>query len=151
MRHILTGNKAFHFGAFFVTDIRNLTVFVRDFVVFNPVVFTCGVCPGQRPAITWPIPWWYIVNSLRPRQNGRHFPEDIFKAIFVNENIWLSIWISLKFVLRGLITNITALVQIMAWRRPGDRPLSEQTVVRYSTHICVMRLQWVHCTLRNIL
>ena len=26
-------------------------------------------------------------NPLRPRQNGRHFPDDIFKCIFVNENV----------------------------------------------------------------
>ena len=37
-------------------------------------------------------------NSLRPRQNGRHFAEDIFKCIFLNENILIPIKISLKFV-----------------------------------------------------
>ena len=26
-------------------------------------------------------------NTLRPRQNGRHFPGDIFKCIFLNENV----------------------------------------------------------------
>ena len=26
-------------------------------------------------------------NTFRARQNGRHFPDDIFKAIFLNENI----------------------------------------------------------------
>ena len=39
-----------------------------------------------------------IFNSLRPRQNGRHFPDDIFKCIFLNESVWLSIMIPLKFV-----------------------------------------------------
>ena len=29
----------------------------------------------------------YKVNTLRPRQNGRHFPDDIFKRIFLNENV----------------------------------------------------------------
>ena len=58
-------------------------------------------------------------NTLRPRQYGRHFPDDIFKYIFLNENIRISIKISLKFVPKGSITNIPALVQIMAWRRPG--------------------------------
>ena len=28
-----------------------------------------------------------FINTLRPRQNGRHFPDDIFKWIFVNENV----------------------------------------------------------------
>ena len=59
------------------------------------------------------------INTLRPRQNGRRFLDDIFKCIFLNENIWISIKISLRFVLKGPINNIPALVQIMAWRRPG--------------------------------
>ena len=66
------------------------------------------------------------VNTLRPRQNGRHFTDDIFKCIFLNENVWIPIEISLKFVLKGLINNIAVLVQIMAWCRPGDKPLSNQ-------------------------
>ena len=35
---------------------------------------------------------------LRPRQNGRYFADDIFKCIFLNENVWIPIEISLKFV-----------------------------------------------------
>ena len=54
---------------------------------------------------------------MRPRQNGRHFPDDIFKCIFLNDNVKISIQISLKFVPKGPINNIPALVQIMAWRR----------------------------------
>ena len=53
-------------------------------------------------------------NTLRPRQNGRHFPDHIFKWIFVNENVWISINISLKFVPRGPVNNIPTLVQVMA-------------------------------------
>ena len=68
-------------------------------------------------------------NSLRPRQNRRHFADDIFKCIFLNENVDISIKISLKFVPKGPINKIPALVQIMAWRRPGDKPLSEPMMV----------------------
>ena len=71
-----------------------------------------------------------VVNTLRPRQNESHFADDIFKRIFLNENIWISIKISLKFVPKGTINNIPAFVQIMAWRRPGDKPLSEQMMVK---------------------
>ena len=53
------------------------------------------------------------------------FADDIFKCIFLNEKVWISIKISLKFVPKGPINNIPTLVQIMAWRRPGDKPLSE--------------------------
>ena len=48
------------------------------------------------------------------------FPDDIFKYIFVNENIWISI--KMKFVPHGTINNIPALVQIIAWRLPGNKP-----------------------------
>ena len=84
-----------------------------------------------------------LINSLRPRQNGRHFADDIFKCIFLNENAWIPIKISLKFVPKGPINDIPALVQIMAWRRPGDKPLSEPGLVSLPTHICVTLPQWV--------
>ena len=89
--------------------------------------------------------FWFtqFINTLRPRQNGCHFPGDIFIWIFLNENVWISIKISLKFVPRGPISNIPALVQIMAWCRPGDKPLSETMMVSLPTHICVARPQWV--------
>ena len=88
-----------------------------------------------------------IFNTLRPKQNGHHFPDDIFKYIFLNENIWILIKISLKFVPRVSINNIPALVQIMAWRRPGDKPLSEPMMDSLPTRICVTRPQWVKCLL----
>ena len=44
----------------------------------------------------------------------------------------------------GPINIIPALVQIMAWRRPGDKPLSEPMMVSLLTHICVTRPQWVN-------
>ena len=88
----------------------------------------------------------YFLNTLRPRQDGRHFPDDIFKCNFLTENVWISIKISLKFVPNGPINIIPSLVQIMAWRRLGDKPLSEPMMVSLSTHICITRPQWVkHC------
>ena len=84
-----------------------------------------------------------MFNTLRPRQNGRHFADDTFKRIFVNENVRVLIGISLKFVPKGPIDNIPALAQIMAWRRPGDKPLPEPMMVCLPTHICVIRPQWV--------
>ena len=51
-----------------------------------------------------------IFNTLRPRQNGRHFADDIYKCIFLNENVWISIKSSLKFVPKSPINNILALV-----------------------------------------
>ena len=74
---------------------------------------------------------------------GRDTVADIFKCIFLNENIWISIQFSPKFVPKGPINNIPALVKIMAWRRLGDKPLSELMMVSLLTHICVTRPKWV--------
>ena len=68
------------------------------------------------------------INTLRPRQNGRHFSDDIFTCIFLNENVQISIKISLKFVPKGPISNMVALVQIMAWRRLGNKLSSEPMI-----------------------
>ena len=89
-----------------------------------------------------------VLNSLRPRRNRRHFADDIFKCILLNENEWISLRISLKFVPKVRINNIPSLVQIMAWRWPGDKPLSELMVVSLLTHICVTRPQWVNISIR---
>ena len=86
----------------------------------------------------------FLFNLLRPRQNGRLFPDHILKKIFLNENIWILLKISLKFVARVQINNIPALVQIIAWRRPGDKPLSEPMMVSLLTHICVTRPQSIN-------
>ena len=86
---------------------------------------------------------YLALNTLRPRQDGRRFPDDTFERIFLNENVIILIKISLKFVPYGPINNIPALVQIMAWPRSGDKPLSEPMVGRLPTHICVTRPQWV--------
>ena len=56
-------------------------------------------------------------NTMRPRQIGRHFADDIFKWIFLNENVWILIKISLKFAPKGPINNSPSLVQLMAWCR----------------------------------
>ena len=90
-----------------------------------------------------------FVNTLRPRRNEQYFADDIFKRIFFNENVWISIEISLKFVHKGPINNIPALVQIMAWRRSGDKSLSEPMMVSLPTHICVTRPQWVKAKCRQ--
>ena len=63
--------------------------------------------------------------------------DDTFKYKFVDENILISIKLSLKFVPYGPINNNPEFVQIMPWRRIGDKPLSQPMMVRLSTHICV--------------
>ena len=79
-----------------------------------------------------------------PRQNGCHFADNIFKCIFLNENIWIRIKISLNFVPKGPNNKMPALVQIMAWCRPGDKLLSEPMMFSLPTHISVTQPQWVN-------
>ena len=90
------------------------------------------------------------VNTLRPRQSECHLADDIFKCIFLSENVWIPIKISLKYVPKGPTNNIPALVQRMAWRRPGGKPLSEPMMASLPTQICVTRPQWLnfHIALR---
>ena len=124
----------------------SLTVIVSVIVGFQNlsiIEHDCEVESIRSPQLGWGIPkdWLYRagLNTLRPRQDGRHFPDEIFKSIFLNENVWISIKMSLKLVPRCPINNIPALVQIMAWRRQGDKPLSEPMMVSLPTHICVTR------------
>ena len=71
-------------------------------------------------------------NKSPPGQNGRHFADDIFWCIFSNEKSCILVKISLKFVTNGLIDNNPALVQIIAWRRIGDEPLSYLMLTRFT-------------------
>ena len=71
-------------------------------------------------------------NTMKPRQNGRHFADDIFKCIFLNEYVWILIAISLKFVPKCPINNIPALGQIMIWHQPATKPLSEPMMALFT-------------------
>ena len=58
--------------------------------VWTPrVVMTsyCAISDDKVGIITVAV----FINTLRPRENGRHFADDIFKHIFSNENVWISI------------------------------------------------------------
>ena len=50
-----------------------------------------------------------------------------------------SVFTSMKMLEFCLFLFIIALVQIMAWRRPGIKPFSEPIMVNLPTHICVTR------------
>ena len=50
--------------------------------------------------------FFHVFNSSPLGQNGLHFADDMFKRIFLNENIWILNKISLKYVPWGLIDNM---------------------------------------------
>ena len=56
----------------------------------------------------------------------------ISKCIFLNGNVRISIKISLKFIPKGPIDNKLVLVQVMAWRQTGDKPLSEPMLTQFT-------------------
>ena len=81
--------------------------------------------------VYWPlVPVRYPELTSPPMPNGRALADDIFKRIFLNVNIRVVIHFFVKFVPKGLIDNIPALVYMMAWCRIGDQPLSEQMLTR---------------------
>ena len=72
-------------------------------------------------------------NSSPPGQNGRHFADDIFRCIFVNEMFCILLKKkSLNFIPKGPIDNNQALVKIMACCRIDDKPLSEPMLTRFT-------------------
>ena len=58
----------------------------------------------EEQAILFFLEFMYITLGLR--QNGHHYADDILKYIFLSENVWILIKISLKFVPKGPINNI---------------------------------------------
>ena len=72
-----------------------------------------------------------VLTQLPLDKMADTFTDDIFKYIFVNEKFCILIKISLKFVPKGPIDNKTALVQVMAWRRRGDKPLPEPVLTQF--------------------
>ena len=94
-------------------------------LIQSPVSIT--VVDGRVPRLLEPSEMALTMNWLTHWGRDKMtvtLADDIFKCIFLKENVWISIKISLKFVPKVLISNIPALVQIMAWRRLGDKPLS---------------------------
>ena len=78
------------------------------------------------------------INTLRPRRNRRHFVDDIFKCIFLNENVLILIKMWPKFV---LVNNI----------RAGVKLSSEPIMIRSLTHVCVTLPQWIYIQPRIVL
>ena len=116
-------------------------------------------CPAQVGVLTGGQVWHYslcnMTNTYLLSFPG-YFQEPhwlsmatIFQTFFSNVFSWMKMYefhlkVWLKFVPKVPVNNIPALVQIMAWRHLGDKPLSEPMMVSLLTHICVTRPQWVN-------
>ena len=131
MWHCFLYNRCLYVVPFVITWTTN-EVYVKS---IRPWIALMGPCVDQP--------------SPRLTHWARDEIDDILQTtflncIFLNGNVWISITISLEFVPKGRINYIPALVQIMAGRRPGGKPLSEPIVVRSLTHICVTQPQCVN-------
>ena len=85
--------------------------------------------------------WWF--GALAPgHQQTKCWLQHVmlqsdFKSIFSDAFSWMKnvvFWYktSLKFVPKGPVDNNPALVQMMAWRQIGDKPLSEPMLTRFT-------------------
>ena len=92
----------------------------------------------------WSTKYQLFCSGLNLLTNwGRDKMAAIFQMTFSNAFSWMKIYeffikMSLNFVPKGPVNNIPALVQILAWRQPGDKPISEPMMVRFVT-----QPQWV--------
>ena len=87
---------------------------------------------------------WHCLNSSPLGQNGCHFGRRHFQIHFFIDKLWILIEILQKFVPKCPFDNNTALVQIMAWCRIGDKPLSEPMLTRFTdAYKCGTRGKWV--------
>ena len=57
-------------------------------------------CRMKQYSWQWFETPWCRFNTLKLKQSVRHFSANIFTDIFLNENVWISLKISLKFFLR---------------------------------------------------
>ena len=88
-------------------ELSHLTAFRNIKFLYDAKSSTDGSLVTTKQTMDNPIE---ALNSSPPGQHGRHFPDDIFRCIFMNDTLYILIKISLKFVPNGPIDNIPALV-----------------------------------------
>ena len=107
----------------------------------RPGKLTTALGLRPRAVVSFPGRWWHhndlnlginSYNSTLPGQNGRHFTDNIFRCISMNEKSCILIKISMKFVPWGLIDNKPALIKTMAWCWIGDKLLSEPMLTQFT-------------------
>ena len=54
----------------------------------------------------------------------------------MNENFGILTKISMKIVHKGAVNIISELVQVIAWRQTGDKPLFETILTNFNDTIC---------------
>ena len=114
--------------------------------IFSVITCKTVFIPWKRAIVS---PLLLFINTLRPETIWPPFSRRHFQMHFLEWKTWILLKISLKFVpinfeMPVSINNILALVRIMAWRRPDNKPLSEPMMVNLLTHLSVTQPQWVN-------
>ena len=111
---ILTGQK------FHLVSIPFLVIISKHFFISNIHFHMAHIGAGHAMISQLPCH-----NTLRPRRNEQHFADDIFKRIFFNENVWISIktrtpafWDTPR---RPMITHTTDSHQIPSWNNTKSK------------------------------
>ena len=98
--------------------------------------------PPHRPRPYPPPPPQHTHTHTQPPPP--FWQKTFSNCIFLNENDRIPIQISFNYAPRSPIDNKPALVQVMAWRRTGNKPLPEPMMTSSVTHICGTRGRWVN-------
>ena len=138
-----TQQNLIYWGLNKMADILQMTfskafLWMENIFIQISLMFILKVSVHNEPVMPCHNVFVYI-NSSSPGQNGRHFANDIFKCIFVNEKCCILIQIWLKFVPEGPIDNKSTLVQVMECRLFGAKPLSEPMLIQF-TDVYIMHL-----------
>ena len=118
----------------------------QEWIVQYWVHGACSVCeddPADNKG-TCGLPTHRTAFNIEAETIWTPFRRRHFHVHFRQWKLWYFDWIFTEICSQGPIDNNPALVQIMAWRRSGDKPLSEPMMVTLPTHICVARPQWVN-------
>ena len=101
----------------------------------KPVMFAKETHRGAQEVVN---AWFFLpnviddINQSPHGQDGCHLTDDNLDEFSWMKKFCILIKISMKFVPYGLIDNSPALVQIMAWRRIGDKPLTEPLLTQFT-------------------
>ena len=114
-----------------ISCVRQVTLWIYSLLL----LFWVGpLCNALLAAVA-------VISMMRMKSSGpllltwlndQHFADDIFRCIYVCVNFDILIKISPKFVPKGPTDNNPALIQIMAWCRIGDKPLSALMPTRFT-------------------
>ena len=106
--------------------------FVTEMCTSVPISVTKRGIVVYRTGVCWNLCERFI-KTLGPRQNGRHFADEIFGSIFLCEKFF---WFQFCCLPNDLIKNSPALARIMAYIRTDDKPFSDIYIYIY-IYICI--------------